>query len=62
LLVTDTPNPSPRLDAARVAQAEFAKTARRFTLAGGVSLSDVRALATTDEEPFLLMPERRIHR
>ena len=58
--MTDTPKP--RLGAARSAQATFADQARRCTLAGGVSLADVRALATTDEEPFLLMPERRIDR
>jgi hypothetical protein len=58
--MTDTP--TPRLQAARAAQTRFAEQARRMTLAGGVSLADVRALATTDEEPFLLMPERRIDR
>lgn len=61
--MTSTPTPGrPRLDAARAAQSSFAEQARRFTLAGGVSLADVRALATTDEEPFLLMPDRRIDR
>ena len=59
--MTTTPNPS-RLEAARAAQRSFAEQARRMTLAGGVSLADVRALATTDEEPFLLVWERRIDR
>jgi len=30
----------------------------RLTLPGGVRLDDVAALATTDEQPFLLMPSR----
>jgi hypothetical protein len=35
---------------------------RKHTLPGGVSLNDVRALPVTDEEPFLLMPERMLKR
>jgi hypothetical protein len=57
--MTDIPS---RLDAARAALDAFHQAPRSMTLAGGVRLDDVRALATTDEEPFLLMSPRRKRR
>jgi hypothetical protein len=44
---------------AEQAEHEWRKQGRRMTLVGGVRLDYLKALATTDEEPFLLTRRKR---